>query len=311
MMVIGVRSRFRYNRGMSGHTVVCFGEALWDSLPRGIFPGGAPVNVAYHLHRFGLNAVPVTAVGNDFLGDEYVRRFRYWELPSDFVGRIDKPTGAVVVDMNESGIPTYHFLENVAWDAIELPDSLHRECETASALVFGTLAQRSPANRQKLTQLRSWLGQARHVFDVNLRAPYDDPGIVWESANGCDLIKLNHEELLKLLNLVVTTDALKTGAKLLSERTGCPRICVTAGAKGAGLWWADQWYWEPAQPVAVKDTVGAGDAFLAALLHGWLVTGLMPEANLQRASRVAEFVTTCDGAMPVYGLNAAGLPVHP
>lgn len=294
---------------MSGHTVICFGEALWDSLPRGIFPGGAPVNVAYHLHRFGLNALPVTAVGNDFLGDEYVRRFKYWDLPAEYVGRVDQPTGAVVVDLNEEGIPTYRFLEDVAWDRIPLSDSLQREGATASALVFGTLAQRAEHNRTQLARLRGWLGNARQVFDVNLRAPYDDLKLVWELARGCDLIKLNNEELLKLLDLVVTADALRTGARLLAERTGCPRICVTAGSKGAGLWWADQWHWEPAQPVEVKDTVGAGDSFLAALLHGWLVRDLTPEENLKRASRVAEFITTRDGAMPAYEVNADGRPV--
>lgn len=295
---------------MSGHTIVCFGEILWDSLPRGIFPGGAPINVAYHLRQMGMNALPVSAVGWDFLGEEFLRRFKYWNLPADFVGRIKRPTGAVVVDLNESGVPTYRFLEDVAWDYIPVPDALQAEGQTATALVFGTLAQRSPTNRDQLKKLRSWMGNARQVFDVNLRAPYDDPALVWELARGCDLIKLNNEELLRILDLVITSDALKTGAKLFAERTGCPRICVTAGAKGAGLWWADQWYWEPAQPVDIKDTVGAGDSFLAALLQGWLVGGLTPEENLKRASRIAEFVATCDGAMPAYELNSAGIPVR-
>lgn len=293
---------------MSGPTVICFGEALWDSLPRGIFPGGAPINVAYHLARLGINALPVSAVGRDFLGDEFVRRFKYWRLAPDFMGRVDKPTGAVVVDLSDEGIPSYRFLEDVAWDHIPLPDTMATACETAAAVVFGTLAQRSSVNREHLAELRRRLGNARQVFDVNLRAPHDDPAIVWQLAGGCDLIKLNHEELLRLLNLVVTTDALKTGAHLFAERTGCPRICVTAGSKGAGLYWAGQWYWEPAQPVTVKDTVGAGDSFLAALLEGWLVKGLSPEDNLQRASRVAEFVAGCDGAMPDYRINASGLP---
>jgi len=293
---------------MSGPTVICFGEALWDSLPRGIFPGGAPINVAFHLTRLGLNAIPVTAVGTDFLGDEFVRRFNYWRVTPEFVGRIDKPTGAVVVDLHEGGVPSYRFLEDVAWDYVPLPEAIRPVCETAAAVVFGTLAQRSATNRAQLVTLRSRLGNARQVFDVNLRAPHDDPETVWRLAKGCDLIKLNHEELLKLLNLVVTTDALKTGAHLLAERTGCPRICVTAGAKGAGLYWADEWHWEPAQPVAVRDTVGAGDSFLAALLDGWLVKGLPPAENLRWASRLAEFVATCDGAMPDYRLNANHVP---
>src|SRR5262245_58736537 len=72
------RPRFRpspMTRSNSHHaTIVCFGEALWDILPRGIFLGGAPLNVAYHLSRHGVRALPVSAVGRDFLGDEALRR---------------------------------------------------------------------------------------------------------------------------------------------------------------------------------------------------------------------------------------------
>lgn len=294
---------------MAGRSVICFGEVLWDSLPRGIFPGGAPVNVAYHLNQFGLTAYPVTAVGNDFLGDEFIRRFKYWNMSPKFVGQVDKPTGAVVVDLDENGLPSYKFLENVAWDEIPLPFELTKVCETAAAIVFGTLAQRSEFNREQLVKLRDWLPNARHVFDVNLRAPYDSREVVWDLAKNCDLIKLNHEELLTMLELVVTTDALNIGAKLFAERTGCPRICVTAGSKGAGVWWGDRWFWEPSQKIEVKDTVGAGDSFLGSLMDGWIVKGLTPEENLKRASRVAEFIATCDGAMPSYELSAEGMPV--
>ena len=115
---------------MSGRNVICFGEVLWDSLPKGIFPGGAPVNVAFHLNRFGLNAYPVTAVGNDFLGEEFIRRFKYWDMAPDFVGQVDKPTGAVVVDLDDHGVPSYRFLEDVAWDEIPLPYELTKVCST-------------------------------------------------------------------------------------------------------------------------------------------------------------------------------------
>ena len=39
--------------------IICFGEILWDSLPRGLFPGGAPMNVAYHLKQLGAHPIPV------------------------------------------------------------------------------------------------------------------------------------------------------------------------------------------------------------------------------------------------------------
>ena len=297
-----------YKGTMSERSVICFGEVLWDCLPRGIFPGGAPVNVAYHLNRFGMNALPVTAVGKDFLGDEFVRRFKYWDLPDDHVGRVDKPTGAVVVDLQEDGVPTYRFLEDVAWDYIPVSESLIRICDGVMAVVFGTLAQRSAHNLKQLRELRSKTSGARQVFDVNLRPPYDSHDLVWELAGECDLIKLNHEELGKLLDLEVAKEGLKTGAKQFSERTGCPRICVTAGSRGAGLWWKDQWFWEPAQEVQVKDTVGSGDSFLASLIQGWMVEELAPEENLKRSSRVAEFIATQDGATPEYELDEKGYP---
>lgn len=294
---------------MSSSAILCFGEVLWDCLPKGLFPGGAPINVAYHLRRYGLNAIPITAVGRDFLGDEILRRFRYWELSPEFVGQIDRPTGAVVVDLDGAGVARYRFLEDVAWDHIPLSDGVNAVAESATALVFGTLAQRSEANCSQLSELRGRASKSQHVYDVNLRPPYDDPNLVWDLARGCHLIKLNDEELLKLLQMKEAPDALQRGAALFSERTGCPRVCVTAGKKGAGLWWEGQWTWDPPEPIEVKDTVGAGDSFLASLLHGWLVGGLSPAENLHRSARVAEFVATCDGATPAYRPDERGLPV--
>lgn len=289
-------------------TVICFGEVLWDSLPKGIFPGGAPVNVAYHLNQFGLRALPVTAVGNDFLGEEFLRRFKYWKLEARFAAKVDKPTGAVVVDLDERGVPSYRFLEDVAWDAIPLSPDLETVAAGATAIVFGTLAQRSPANRGRLRTLRGWAARARQVFDVNLRAPHDSSGVVWETAAGCDLIKLNDDELRRLLEREIATAGFESAARDFAGRTGCARLCVTAGASGAGLLWEGAWFWEPTRPVEVRDTVGAGDSFLAALIEGWLVRALEPAANLARAARVAEFIATRDGAMPAYSLDAAGLP---
>jgi fructokinase len=44
-------------------TDLCFGEILWDSLPAALFPGGAPFNVGYHLHKLGADVRIVSAVG--------------------------------------------------------------------------------------------------------------------------------------------------------------------------------------------------------------------------------------------------------
>ncbi len=294
---------------MSDTPIICFGEVLWDCLPKGIFAGGAPINVAYHLRRFGLEAIPATAVGRDFLGDEMLRRFSYWKLSPEFASRVDKRTGAVVVDLDDAGVATYEFLDDVAWDHILLPDALKQVAPRAAAIVFGTLAQRSESNRARLTELRGLATRAKQVYDVNLRPPYDSPALVWTLAKGCDLIKLNDDELGTLLGLGVEAAKLEAAARQFAERAACARICVTAGKRGAGLLWEGAWSFVPPEPIQVRDTVGAGDSFLAALLHGWLRGGLAPAENLRRATRVAEFVATCDGATPQYQLDSKGYPI--
>ena len=50
--------------------IVGLGEVLWDVLPEGKQLGGAPANFAYHVSQFGHDALAISAVGNDALGDE-------------------------------------------------------------------------------------------------------------------------------------------------------------------------------------------------------------------------------------------------
>lgn len=293
---------------MSATMVICFGEVLWDCLPRGLFPGGAPINVAYHLRRFGVEALPLTAVGQDFLGRELLRRFEGWDLSPALVSEVEQPTGAVIAELDAAGVAAYTFLEDVAWDHIPLTEATRERASTAAALVFGTLAQRSSENRERLAELRAIAVDAKAVYDVNLRPPYDPPELVWELARGCDLIKLNDDELGRLMGTPFDVGGLEAGARRFAERTGCDRICVTAGKNGAGLLWEGDWYFESPQPITIKDTVGAGDSFLAALLQGWLQVGLPPAKSLERAVRVAEFVAGCDGATPPYQLDEKGYP---
>src|SRR5262245_31547017 len=100
-------------------SVLSFGEILWDCFPRGLFPGGAPMNCAYHLSRHGVNVLPVTAVGKDILGAELLRRLKNWGVATGFVGRLaNKPTGTVRVDLDQAGKPSFEIVRDVAWDYI-------------------------------------------------------------------------------------------------------------------------------------------------------------------------------------------------
>ncbi len=283
--------------------VLCFGEILWDCLPQDRFPGGAPMNVAYHLARLGLRALPVTAVGRDALGEELLGRLRELGLETDFVSQVpDKPTGTVRVSLEE-GTPKYEIAREAAWDWIEISPALLKLAPRATALVFGSLAQRRQHNRLALKVLRDRCEGALQVFDVNLRAPFDSADLVGALGSGADLIKLNHEELARLLALSADAEPIEPAARRFADRTGCSRICVTAGARGAGLLYDEEWFWAEAEPIQVRDTVGAGDAFLAALLHGLIASQPEPSSILRRACRLAELVASRDGATPSYTVD--------
>ena len=286
--------------------IICFGELLWDLLPRGRFIGGAPVNVAYHLRQLGAHPLPVTAVGRDPLGEELLRRLRAWGMDISAVRvHATKPTGVSHVTV-VNGSPSFEIVEDVAWDWIELSaETLERASESA-AVVFGTLALRFEHNRPQLTTLLARCSRALKVFDVNLRPPYDSAERVWSLAPGADLIKLNDQELGRLMDEPVLPTGMEGLVRRFAGRAGVGRVCLTAGATGAGMLLDGDWFWEPSRSVLVRDTVGAGDAFVAALLFGLLQEKNPPAEILRRACRLAEFVVTRDGATPEYSLDAAG-----
>ncbi len=123
-------------------------------------------------------------------------------------------------------------------------------------------------------------------------------------AQGCTLLKLNGEELALLGDETSTGVSMERRARELSRISGVPTVCVTLGEDGAGLLHDDQWLRVPAVPVDVIDTVGAGDAFLAALIDGLLSPGFEPTTTLQRAASLAAYVAGSSGATPDYRIEA-------
>lgn len=293
-------------------SVICFGEILWDFLPRGLFPGGAPHNVAYHFHRLGLRPHLVSALGQDVLGDELQRRLQHWGL--DLLGlsrHLGLPTGYVTATLGSSGDAHYVITPSVAWDQISLGEDTVRAAVEARAAVFGSLAQRSTYNRASLARLLAGLPpDALRVFDVNLRPPHDDLNLVRELAARATLLKLNSTEAARLVEDSPGYGREEPHARALARQTGCPVVCITAGEHGAGILSDDTWHWETGRPVAVRDTVGAGDAFLAGLLAGLLRHRETPALALARACRLGEFVAARDGATPPYQCDTSGGPTE-
>ncbi len=282
--------------------VLCFGEMLWDILPTGAFPGGAPFNVAYHLAQHGADVHLVSAVGRDILGDELLHRLAAWHVSMRAVARLARfPTGVVRVSLAPNGDARFAIETKVAWDHIPATAEMLRTAVCADALVFGSLAQRSAANRVSLSRLLATLPKkALRVFDVNLRPPHDDLTLVRKLARRATVLKLNSDEAARLAGATPRANHEEAHARALAADTGCAIVVVTAGARGAGLLRGRRWHWEPARPVRVADTVGAGDAFLAALVAHVLAGNLSDAACLARACRIGEWIATQRGATPPY-----------
>lgn len=282
---------------------ICFGEILWDFLPAGLFPGGAPFNVAYHLNQYEADVKIISAVGRDKLGDELLRRIKGWGLDTETIAvHPGLPTGYVLARIADNGDATYEIISSVAWDQIPTDHDALSAAIQADGIIFGSLAQRSPFNQAAFERLIATLpDKAWRIFDANLRPPFVDLKRVRELAGKATLLKLNASEAaLIAANEPETPGAEETHARTIAEQTGCEIICVTAGKRGAGLLHHNTWYWEQSKPVKVFDTIGAGDAFLGAL-SATLVAGNLPIPDcLAQACRLGEWVASQVGGTPPY-----------
>ncbi len=281
------------------NVIVCFGEVLWDMLPEGSQPGGAPMNVAIHLKRQKIDPVLVSRVGNDQDGRQ-LREF----LSSSGIGlnhlQTDEvlPTSRVIVQLDEERNATYEICEPVAWDNICWNDPLGKLAEEASLIIFGTLASRNAATRRTLLRFLDHSHGLRFL-DVNLRPPYDNRELTEQFLGLADFVKLNEEELEKIASWNGKKGSIKKMTLWLSDKFVCPDVCVTRGAKGALLYRDGVIHEHPGFQVDAFDTVGSGDAFLAGLVAGLLKNNTAGSA-LQYACATGAFVASKPGAVPEY-----------
>lgn len=272
--------------------IVGIGEVLWDVYPDGRkVAGGAPFNFAFHCHQLGHPAVIVSRVGNDDLGRELRERVRELGLSDEYIQTdYEHATGTVQVTLDVNKVPTYTITEDVAWDYITEPfgDLNHR----ISAICFGTLAQRTfqgqALHRNFLNKVAADRANALRVFDVNIRPPHYNPGIIESSIWSANWVKLSDEDLMYLTGMfgwdwcdgIIPISII--GQEFLDSEFNL--VCYTRGESGCEVlrtnkpheyayeadrcrrWNSADEIEEPGVPARVADTVGAGDAFTAAMV---------------------------------------------
>jgi fructokinase len=281
-------------------TIVGLGELLWDLLLSGPQLGGAPANFAYCTHLLGNRGVVASRIGADELGREARQRLLALGLTDQFL-QVDPehPTSTVKVRLNTDGQPTFEITDSVAWDFLESTSTWEALARSADAVCFGSLAQRHLASS---ATIQNFLDTTRpdtlRIFDVNLRQSFYSREIIAESLQRANIVKLNHEEVpivANLLGLSSVEDIFFCGD--LIYNFDLQLVCVTRGGAGSLLLSKDGAHEHAGFTVQVADAVGAGDAFTAGLVHEYLLGSPLEKMN-DTANRIGAWVASQRGAMP-------------
>lgn len=285
---------------MRKFTTIGLGELLWDILPDSRQLGGAPANFAYMTSLLGDEGVVASRVGSDELGFETKRRLERLGLNTSFI-QTDPTyrTGVAQVELDAKGQPAFQIAEPVAWDFLEWTSVWQSLAQKADAVCFGSLAQRSPKSRQTIQSfLKTVRPQTTRIFDVNLRQSFYTAEILADSAKQADIIKLNHDELPTVCHLLgFPFQDEESASHWLLHTFRVKLVCVTRGGEGSLLVSEHGKHEHPGIRVQVADTVGAGDAFTAALVYHFVRGGSLATLN-EAANRMGSWVASQAGATP-------------
>lgn len=281
-------------------TIVGLGEVLWDILPDGKQLGGAPANFAYHCHALTAGKAKcllVSAIGYDDPGKEIISHLDTLKLSTEhlYISR-QHPTGSVSVTLDAKGIPDYNIKQNVAWDFI--PEISLPNLSSINAICFGSLAQRSETSANSINRFLSSVPEnSIKVFDVNLRQCFFNREIIESSLKQATVLKINDTELKIICNLLKIFGNEQQQIKTLTQTYQLNLCALTKGALGSILYDNQHFSIHSGFKIDPVDTVGAGDAFTAAITLSLLKGLSLDEMNIY-ANKLASYVCTTTGATP-------------
>lgn len=284
------------------------GELLWDLLPQGSMLGGAPANYAVTARSLGASAAVISRIGSDENGKKAISQLAKLGLNVDRI-QVDPrlPTGTVSVSLDDFGHPQYTIHENVAWDFIHKVPSALNLARSADSICFGSLAQRSETSRQAIYEiLQHSHPKALRIFDVNLRQDYFSRVVLEQSLQLCNVLKISDEELPRFVECLGLEGSGEAVLQRIATEYDLILTALTRGGKGSFLVRGSEMSDHPGVATKVVDTIGAGDAFTAAMTLG-ILAGLELDIINERANRVAAFVCSQSGATPTFPPELAGL----
>ena len=269
--------------------VLVLGEALVDEFHDGQVAGGAPFNVARSLAALG---APVRFVSRIGVGDTAGRLVldsaaRFGLAAGDIQHDAAHATGRVSVH-EDAGGHRFEIHADAAWDHLEAVAG----GDTGIAY-FGSLAQRHAVSRAAIRAAVKRTPGLR-LLDLNQRPGTDTPELAAEVLMLADWVKLNEDELDRLLGWF------EPELPDLMARFALQRLVLTRGAAGYALYGGQGQLLATGEGVAqpaLVDSVGAGDGFTAMLLAG-LSLGRDLGPTLQLANRYAAMICGVRGPLP-------------
>jgi fructokinase len=288
--------------------IVSFGEVLWDILPSTEHLGGAPFNFAWHAHNLGHEVCFVSAVGNDQRGSRALEHMADLGLSTRFVRRVSNyPTGTVTIALDSLELPQYVIHRPAAYDFPALgPAEFDALLNPAPDWIyFGTLQQTSAPAHNLLLKLIAAASTARYFYDVNLRVDCFTPELVQALARHAHVLKLNEQEIPFLREIIgLQGDSLEQFCRNCLRIFQLSAVCITLGPKGCALLMDNKYLEAPGFSLKVADTIGAGDAFSAALIHG-ISAGWPPAQIAEFANRIGALIASRPGGTPKWTMAEA------
>ena len=282
------------------YNVAGFGEVLWDIYPEAKTLGGAPSNFAIHSQKLGANSFLISCLGDDSLGKDAKILLNDFGLNTSGI-QVNKyfPTGRVVVNLDQMGNPSYKIDEESAWDHIIFDENMRNICKFLDTVCFGTLVQRNSNSKRALKKiLDSTPLNCLMVFDVNFRQEFYNKEIIKLSLERADIVKMNQFEFYQIANMVCISQEWKKGALSLIHEFDLKLVIITLGENGSILATKNDYIVHtPENKVNLVSTVGAGDAYTASVVMGWLNQKPLNEIILE-ATNLASNVCGFMGAIP-------------
>jgi fructokinase len=287
--------------------IVSVGEVLWDVFDHGEFFGGAPLNFSATSRRLGNSVALVTGLGADERGRRALAMMKSLSLPTDFVQIIPgQETGVARVSVDSSGNAKFVIPRPAAFDSLAVDDALLSRIEHWSPewIYYGTLAQTEATNAALVEQIFSRSPAVQGFYDMNLRDGHWGIPLVRRLSKLATVIKVNEIEAETLFALTAPAEifSLEKFCRLWSAEHEVELICVTLGGEGCAIFYENSLELFAGFSVEVVDTVGAGDAFAAAFLHG-----LQQDWPMARTARFANalggIVASRAGAVPKWTME--------